>query len=106
MKSVHLVLIAALLASASTSFAAGGAKHTASGAKYFVVLSDVFGASASNYAGPYASKAACESDAKAFQAKAGSSPSAYVCVLRKKAEIDAMTDKDRQELKQNMLNAA
>ena len=104
MKSVRFILAAILLASPSASFAAGGAKHTASGAKYFVVLSDVFGASASKYAGPYASKAACQSDAKAFQAKAGSSPSVYVCALYKKAEIDALTDKERQELKQAMLD--
>jgi hypothetical protein len=102
MRSVRLILAAALLAIPSASFAAGSAKHSAS--KYFVVLSDVFGASASKYAGPYASKTACQSDAKAFQAKAGSSPSVYVCALYKKAEIDALTDKERQELKQAMLD--
>jgi hypothetical protein len=97
MRLVHLVLAATLLAGSSASFAA-------SGAKYYVVLSDVLGASASNFAGPYASKAACQSDAKAFEAQKKSPVEAYICVHLKKAEIDAMTDKDRQALEQNMLN--
>ena len=98
MRLVRLILVATLFASSSASYAA-------SGAKYYVVLSDVMGASASNYAGPYASKAACHSAADVFQAQKKSPVEAYICVLRKKAEIDAMTDTERQELAQNMLNA-
>jgi hypothetical protein len=99
MKSARLIFAATLLASPSGGLAA------ASGGKYYVVLTDVFGASASNFAGPYASKAACLSDEKAFQSKATSPAEVYVCELRKKAEIDKLTEQDRQGLEQRMLNS-
>lgn len=98
MKSLPLILSAILLASPSASFAA-------SGARYYVVLTDVLGAAASNFAGPYATKAACQADAKVFQARDTSPVAAYICVLRKKAEIAAMTDKDRQALEQARLGS-
>lgn len=98
MRSVRLILVAALLASPSASLAA-------SCVRYYVAVGDVLGASASNFAGPYASKAACQSDAKAFQAREKSPVEAYICVLLKKAEIAGMTEKERQRLEQNKLNA-
>jgi hypothetical protein len=99
MRSIRLIAGAALLASASTGFAA------ASGAKYYVVLSDVMGASATNFAGPYPSKAACHSDADAFQAQAKSPVEAYICVPLQKAAIDKISEQDRQGLEKNKLNS-
>ena len=97
MKTVRLILAAALFAGSTAGLAV-------TGSKYYLVLTDVLGSSAANFAGPYSSKAACESDEKTFQDRAGNSPSVYICVLRKKAEIDAITDAERQELAKNMLN--
>lgn len=97
-KSTRLVLGAALLVSASAGCAA------ASGARYYVVLSDVMGASATNFAGPYPTKAACQSDANAFQAKATSPVEAYICVPLQKAAIDKISAQDQQGLEKNKLN--
>jgi hypothetical protein len=97
-RSIRLIAGTALLASASAGLAAAG------NAKYYVVLSDVMGASATNFAGPYPSKAACQSDATAFQAKATSPVEAYICVPLQKAAIDKISAEDKQGLEKNKLN--
>jgi hypothetical protein len=96
MKIVPVIVAAALLAGVSASSAA-------TAPKYYVVLTDVFASSVSNFAGPYASKAACESDKKAFQAR-DSMAAVYLCEVLKKSKIDALSDEDRQSLQKTMLN--
>ena len=87
-----------------TTSSAGLASTGSTGSKYYVVLTDVMGASASEFSGPYSSRAACQSDEKTFQSREKSPVAVYVCEPRKKAEIDKMTDKERQALEQNRLN--